>query len=134
MNLIPWDSVQWNKPIHKLASVVVHHPFEYAATLIQMGYDPLPQKLARTWYRRRTWGLTGTYNGTQLQQGNFKEMICNFLKFHSIACAVLFILKEDGFFGLYRGLSPRICESILTCVINEKISTTLDAVFEANIR
>ena len=129
MNPAPRYFVQWNTPLHRLATVVANHPFEYAATLMQMGYDPLPQKIARTWLRRRTWGLTGTY-----QQGNFKEMICNFLKFHLIVCTVLFIMKKDGFFGLYRGLSPRICESILTCVINEKIATILDAIFEANIR
>ncbi len=64
------------------------HPIEYMTTLVQIGYEPLPPKLSKSIFGR-----------TQLQLPGFFTYMN-------------YIVKTDGFFGIYRGLRFNIAYSV----------------------
>lgn len=64
------------------------HPIEYMTTLVQIGYEPLPPKLSKSLFGR-----------TQLQLPGFFTYMN-------------YIIKTDGFFGIYRGLRFNIAYSV----------------------
>lgn len=64
------------------------HPMEYMTTLVQIGYEPLPPKLTKSLFGR-----------TQLQLPGFFGYMN-------------YIIKTDGFFGIYRGLRYNIAYSV----------------------
>lgn len=71
---------------HAIGSCITafFHPIGYTKTLIQIGHEPLPPVQVTTWFG--------------------KNKLC----YPSVIKYIRHIKKMDGFFGLYRGLLPRI--------------------------
>ncbi|XP_003738993.1 mitochondrial carrier homolog 2 [Galendromus occidentalis] len=80
----PWLSV-----VGKSAMTVVMHPFDYAKTLMQIGFEPLPPVPAHTIFRRPVLKLPGVF----AYMGHLRGV--------------------DGFFGLYRGLGASLTGRIV---------------------
>jgi len=79
----------------------VFHPLAYAKTLIQVGYEPLAPVPSTTLF------------------GSKVLMYPNVLKY------IGHIKKTEGFFGLYRGLAPRLLSNVVCTVVSNTISAEL---------
>lgn len=73
------------------------HPITYAKTLIQLGYEPLPPTTAR-----------GVFGGSRPYYPNVFRYVGH-------------IYSVDGFFGIYRGLFPKV----LSAAINNAVASTV---------
>lgn len=89
MSSSPPDQASWGNIIFRCGIVTATHPIDYAKTLIQLGYEPIAPKPTTTFLGRPALGLPSV----------FKYMG--------------FIRRQDGFFGLYRGLGPKMCATII---------------------
>ncbi|XP_071943057.1 mitochondrial carrier homolog 2-like [Antedon mediterranea] len=96
----PWTQFALN-----IGLTTVAHPLTYVKTLIQIGFEPLPQREGRNIFMRRVTFLPGFFE----YAGHIK--------------------KVDGFTGLYRGLCPRICESIVGNSVSQAVQEKLDDLF-----
>lgn len=67
---------------------VLFHPIEYMTTLVQLGFEPMPPKLSKSIFGR-----------TQLQLPGFFSYMN-------------YIIRTDGFFGIYRGLKYNIAYNV----------------------
>lgn len=67
---------------------MVSHPFEYMTTLLQIGYEPIPPTISKSIFGR-----------TRLQLPGFFSYMN-------------YVIKSDGFFGIYRGLRYNVTYSI----------------------
>lgn len=74
------------------------HPFEYAKVLIQIGYEPIPPQPGTTFFGRPA-----------LLLPNIFQYVKN-------------IKRVDGFYGCYRGLSPKLVGSIVGVVASKKVA------------
>lgn len=81
-----------------LAGAAVSHPFQYAKTLIQLGHEPLLAKNTKTLLGRPA------------------------LAYPSVFHYVGHIKKKDGFTGLWRGVTPKLCSLGLYHVVQEKFN------------
>lgn len=77
------------------------HPLAYAKTLIQVGYEPLAPVPSKTLFGAKV------------------LMYPNVLKY------IGHIKKTEGFWGLYRGLTPRLLSNIVSSVVTNTISAEL---------
>lgn len=89
MSSAPPDQSSWGNIIFRCGIVTATHPIDYAKTLIQLGHEPILPVPTTTFFGRPALGLPSV----------FKYMG--------------FIRKQDGFFGLYRGLGPKMCATII---------------------
>lgn len=93
-----------NEWIHfgvRLAFSSALHPLDYSKTLIQLGYEPIPAKPGKSLL------------------GKPVQMLPNILSYAG------HIRQTDGFFGMYRGLAPKLGGTILGMVFSEKIAEGL---------
>lgn len=72
------------------------HPIDLSKTLIQLGYEPLAPKPTRTFFGRPALGLPSVFQ------------------------YIGYIRRRDGFFGLYRGLGPRMCATVIKGMAYQK--------------
>jgi carrier protein len=79
----------------------VSHPLAYAKTLIQIGYEPMPPVQSTT--------LLG------------KPV----LMYPSVLKYIGHIKRTDGFFGLYRGLGPRLASTFISTYVSNVVSAQL---------
>ncbi|XP_071826027.1 mitochondrial carrier homolog 2-like [Apostichopus japonicus] len=79
----PWTQLAVN-----VAITTFTHPMGYVKTLIQVGFEPIPPKIGKNLFFRKTLLLPGFFQ------------------------YVGHIRKVDGFFGLYRGVGARIFASV----------------------
>ncbi|XP_028309668.1 mitochondrial carrier homolog 1-like isoform X2 [Gouania willdenowi] len=75
----------------------VTHPLPYVKLLIQVGHEPLPPTVGTTLFGRRVLYLPGFFSYAH------------------------HIVKVDGKWGLFRGLSPRIVSSAISTVVRNKV-------------
>lgn len=85
----------------RLAVSSALHPLDYSKTLIQLGYEPVPAKTGRT------------------LMGKQVELYPNVFSY------IGYIRQNDGFFGMYRGLAPKLAGSFVSMVLSEKIADSL---------
>lgn len=79
-----------------MAASAVSHPFQYAKVLIQLGHEPLAARSTRTLLGRPA------------------------LAYPSVFHYVGHIRRKDGFTGLWRGLTPKLCSLALQHVTQER--------------
>ncbi|XP_071490895.1 mitochondrial carrier homolog 2-like [Diadema antillarum] len=84
------------------------HPMGYVKTLIQLGYEPLPPRMGRNAFFRECMQLPGFFSYAR------------------------HIYKVDGFFGLYRGFFPAMCQTLVSGAVNRAVSEKLDEVLPVN--
>jgi len=70
------------------AVTIASHPFEYAKVLMQLGYEPYPPTEATSLIFRT-----------------------KYLALPNVLSYLKYMKSVDGFFGCFRGLLPRLCES-----------------------
>ncbi|EDV27138.1 uncharacterized protein TRIADDRAFT_54786 [Trichoplax adhaerens] len=83
-----------------LSSVAINlasHPFIYVKTLIQLGHEPIAPVDGVTLFGRNAQKLPGFFT------------------------YAAYIRKTDGFFGMYKGLAPRIIQSIISSNVNASV-------------
>lgn len=83
------------------ATMTATHPITLIKTLIQLGHEPLAPYTGRTWTFAKQQFLPGA-----LPYGHF-------------------IVKQDGFCGLFRGLTPRLGSSLTFSLANRFIGDQL---------
>jgi len=83
------EEISWSNIVFRSGTVTALHPVDYAKTLIQLGYEPIAAKPTRTFFGRPALGLPNVFQ------------------------YIGYIRKQDGFLGLYRGLGPKICSTIV---------------------
>lgn len=100
----PSNCKEVNEWIHfgcRLAFSSALHPLDYSKTLIQLGYEPIPAKLGKSLL------------------GQPIQVLPNVFAYSS------YIRKSDGFFGMYRGLTPKLAGTLVSMVFSEKIADGL---------
>lgn len=80
------------------AMTAVAHPLTYVKVLIQIGHEPLPPQETTTFFGKKVMRLP------------------NFLQYAG------HIKQTDGWFGLYRGLGPRILHNIVSSAVTNSIT------------
>jgi len=83
------EEISWSNIIFRAGTVTALHPVDYCKTLIQLGYEPIAAKPTRTFFGRPALGLPSVFQ------------------------YIGYIRQQDGFLGLYRGLGPKICSTII---------------------
>lgn len=96
----PWTQLAVN-----VAITTFTHPMGYVKTLIQVGYEPIAPRVGKNMFFRKTLLLPGFFQ----YAGHIK--------------------KIDGFFGLYRGVTPRILASISGSIVARVTTQKLDEHF-----
>uniref|UniRef100_T1JBI7 ABC-type glutathione-S-conjugate transporter n=1 Tax=Strigamia maritima TaxID=126957 RepID=T1JBI7_STRMM len=91
------ETVQWIQAFLRLGMTAAAHPVE------QIGYEPIPPRQTTTFFGKPALGLPGLLE----YMGHIK--------------------KTDGFFGLYRGVTPRLCGSIVSGYVFSKVTESLEA-------
>jgi len=86
------------------ANITLTHPMGLVKTLIQLGHEPMPNYSARAW-------LPWKY-------GTFKPGLLPYM---------LHIARQDGVFGLWRGVTPRLTSSLIFNFTRQFTETTLSA-------
>jgi len=76
----------------------VLHPFEYAKILIQIGYEPVPPRLGKTFFGKPTLVLPNIFQ------------------------YVKHIKSVDGLTGCYRGLTPKLIGSVAAVIGSEEVA------------
>ncbi|EFX71520.1 hypothetical protein DAPPUDRAFT_201699 [Daphnia pulex] len=79
----------WSNIVFRCAVATGAHPIDLTKTLIQLGHEPLAPVPTRTFFGRPALGLPNVFQ------------------------YIGYIKKRDGFFGLYRGLGPKMCATII---------------------
>ncbi|KAH8274983.1 hypothetical protein KR018_005141 [Drosophila ironensis] len=85
----------------RLGVTAALHPFEYAKTLIQLGYEPIPAQ-----------------PGTSILGKPI-------MKLPNIFQYAGHIRRVDGFYGCYRGLAPKLVGSVVAMVVSERVADKL---------
>jgi len=80
----------------RLGASFVAHPFDYAKVLIQLGHEPVAPRHTRTLLGKPA------------------------LAYPSVFQYIHFIRRRDGFFGMWRGVTPKICSSALQIYTQQK--------------
>ncbi|KAF7273173.1 hypothetical protein GWI33_014095 [Rhynchophorus ferrugineus] len=92
---------KWSNFALRIIVNTATHPFEYAKVLIQIGYEPIPPRSARTLFGKPA------------------------LKLPNIFEYVKHIRTVDGFAGLYNGLAPKVCGNLLSTIAAQKCTEFL---------
>ncbi|XP_030752866.1 mitochondrial carrier homolog 2-like [Sitophilus oryzae] len=92
---------KWTNYALRIIVNTASHPFEYAKVLIQIGYEPISPKPAKTLFGKPA------------------------LKLPNIFEYVKHIKTVDGFYGLYNGLAPKVCGNLLSALAAQKCSEYL---------
>lgn len=79
----------WSNIVFRCAVATGAHPIDLTKTLIQLGHEPIAPKPTTTLFGRPALGLPSVFQ------------------------YIGYIKKRDGFFGLYRGLGPKMCATII---------------------
>lgn len=87
----------WSNYASRIILNTASHPIEYAKVLIQLGYEPIPPRPCTTFFGKPA------------------------LKLPNIFDYVKHIKTVDGFAGMYRGLVPKLCGSLVCAVTTEKV-------------
>ncbi|TMW47813.1 hypothetical protein DOY81_007113 [Sarcophaga bullata] len=95
------DVSEWMRFGMRLGVSAALHPFEYSKVLIQLGYEPIP-----------------AVPGTSIL-GKPIMILPNIFQYAG------HIRSVDGFYGCYRGLTPKLVGTICTMVFSEKIANRL---------
>ena len=74
------------------------HPLDLAKTLIQVGHEPLAPKHTKTWMGKPKLSLPSVF----LYMGHIR--------------------RQDGFFGLYRGLGPKLVTMGVSSVVSDQFA------------
>ncbi|XP_037938718.1 mitochondrial carrier homolog 2-like [Teleopsis dalmanni] len=90
---------EWTRFGFRIAVGAALHPFEYAKVLAQLGYEPIAPRPGKS--------LLG------------KDILVLPNMFQYVG----YIRRMDGFYGMYRGLSPKIFGNLLAFVCSEKVIT-----------
>ncbi|XP_037815185.1 mitochondrial carrier homolog 2 [Lucilia sericata] len=108
MSLHDEDESQHNKEVSewirfgmRLGVSAALHPFEYSKVLIQLGYEPIPAVPGRSILGKPIMILPNIFQ----YAGHIR--------------------KIDGFYGSYRGLTPKLVGSICSMIFSEKIANRL---------
>ncbi|KNC34673.1 hypothetical protein FF38_09124 [Lucilia cuprina] len=108
MSLHNEDENQHNKEVSewirfgmRLGVSAALHPFEYSKVLIQLGYEPIPAVPGRSILGKPIMILPNIFQ----YAGHIR--------------------KIDGFYGSYRGLTPKLVGSICSMIFSEKIANRL---------
>ncbi|KAF2358475.1 Mitochondrial substrate/solute carrier [Trinorchestia longiramus] len=88
----------WMHVIVRVGLNACTHPIEYAKILIQIGHEPLPPYKSRTIFGREK------------------------LFYPSIFSYIRYIKSEEGFFGCYRGLTPKIIGNVVGGIACERVA------------
>ncbi|XP_023237640.1 mitochondrial carrier homolog 2-like [Centruroides sculpturatus] len=80
---------EFHELVGRITITVVGYPLELVKLLIQIGHEPIPPKPTRTFLGKPALALPGAFQ---------------YMKH---------IKKTDGFFGLYRGLSAKLCSNFI---------------------
>lgn len=92
---------KWSNYALRIIVNTASHPFEYAKVLIQIGFEPIPPKPAKTLLGKPA------------------------LKLPNIFEYVKHIKSVDGFAGLYTGLAPKVCGNLLSAIAAQKCADYL---------
>jgi len=90
------------KYTYRLAASVALHPLQYSKTLMQLGYEPIPPRLGRSFF------------------GKPVLVLPNIFQYAS------HIRRVDGVIGCYRGLTPKIIGTIVSLFASEKFAEKLN--------
>ncbi|XP_060519582.1 mitochondrial carrier homolog 2-like [Cylas formicarius] len=93
---------KWSNFAFRIIVNSASHPFEYAKVLIQIGYEPIPPRPAKTFFGKPA------------------------LKLPNIFQYVKHIKSVDGFVGLYTGLAPKLCGNLLSTIAAHKCAEFLN--------
>ncbi|XP_074662485.1 mitochondrial carrier homolog 2-like [Tubulanus polymorphus] len=95
-------------PVQVLSGIVVtsvFHPIGYAKTLIQLGHEPIAPKPTTTFFGKEA------------------------LAYPNVFKYIKYIKSVDGFFGMYRGLVPRIYGGVLSTFATNYVNEKLEDLF-----
>ncbi|KAL5282219.1 MTCH2 family protein [Megaselia abdita] len=98
------DNKEVNEWIHfgfRLAVSSTLHPLDYSKVLIQLGYEPIPSKLGKSFL------------------GKPVQFLPNIFSYAG------YIRQNDGFLGMYRGLTPKLAGALVSIVLSDKIADRL---------
>ncbi|XP_065361036.1 mitochondrial carrier homolog 2 [Calliphora vicina] len=96
-----YEVSEWVRFGMRLGVSAALHPFEYSKVLIQLGYEPIPAVPGRS------------------LMGKSIMVLPNIFQYAA------HIRKIDGFYGSYRGLTPKLVGSICSMIFSEKIANRL---------
>jgi len=99
------EEISWSNIVFRSGTVTALHPVDYAKTLIQLGYEPIAAKPTRTFFGRPALGLPNVFQ------------------------YIGYIRKQDGFLGLYRGLGPKICSTIIKGMVFQRANEAFALTF-----
>lgn len=95
--------VEWFELVGRIGITAAGYPFEYVKVLIQIGHEPFPPRPVKTLFGRPALALPGIW--TYMRH----------------------IRDVDGFRGLYRGLTPKLCTNLVNgftyTMVYEKLNT-----------
>ncbi|KAM7355641.1 mitochondrial carrier homolog 1 [Cochliomyia hominivorax] len=95
------EVAEWIRFGMRLGVSAALHPFDYSKVLIQLGYEPIPAVPGRSFLGKSIMVLPNIFQYT----GHIRQI--------------------DGFYGCYRGLTPKLVGSICSMVFSEKIANRL---------
>ncbi|XP_018320984.1 mitochondrial carrier homolog 2 [Agrilus planipennis] len=87
----------WSNYALRIIVNTASHPLEYAKVLIQIGHEPIAPKSSTTLFGKPA------------------------LKLPNVFQYVKYIKTTDGFYGCYRGLTPKLCGNLVSAVASQKI-------------
>jgi len=82
----------------KLGAAACFHPLEYSKVLIQIGHEPVAPRSTRTLFGKPALALPSVFQ------------YCGHIR------------KRDGFLGLWRGLTPRLCSVAVSTYTSQKFN------------
>jgi len=85
----------------RLAASATFHPLEYAKVLMQLGHEPLAPKNTKTLLGKPALALPSVFQ------------YCGYIR------------KRDGFLGLWRGLTPKLCSVAISTYTAQKFNEYL---------
>lgn len=91
----------WYAVVGRAVITAVAYPFEYVKVLVQIGHEPLPPQPTRRLLGKPALALPGAFQ---------------YMKY---------IKKVDGYAGLYRGLSVRLCGNIVSGAVFSEVNRKL---------
>ncbi|XP_064487907.1 mitochondrial carrier homolog 2-like [Ornithodoros turicata] len=94
----------WYALVGRATLTAIAYPLEYVKVLIQLGHEPLPPRPTRRFFGKPALALPGAWE------------------------YIRYIKKVDGFTGLYRGLSARLCANFVSGAVYSEVNRKLPAV------
>ncbi|KAK3861313.1 hypothetical protein Pcinc_032693 [Petrolisthes cinctipes] len=95
------DELTWMHVIVRVFLNSTTHPIEYAKVLIQLGYEPLKPYKSRTVFGREAF------------------------YYPSVFSYIKYIKSQDGLWGCYRGLTPKLAANIVSGVAFQKVTESI---------